>query len=733
MNMDLHSKRIGKLEMLGLSVVSSLLVISVCLAINKNFFNSFHDAVNEYLPFFTQMGRIWSSGRFPFLTDNTLTGGNVLVEMSHCVFTPQSIVASLLAWHCEYKQVAAISLAFFNMTLMAASCLVIGNLYRLRPTYSFLLSAFCIIQPEFLFLHSRACYNSAIAQAWLLAAIATFLLLAHRVTLRNFLLNFFAVLFLLSTCYVFTALAYALFALLFIIFHAQKPLRATPLALLLLANVLALLFVLPLYSEYVSNSDLHNRFFKILNYSNNYVFPWSSEILTFLPTYIDYVYYWNTYFFWNIPFAFSTIFVPIIFFNRKIFPLYRTNREVKFFLSLILVYFICTQLPTYMGSMQYPDRFLPFFAFAVCLATSFILEYAERKESAFLRYTVFVLVCFLLSLSKALGQENLFIYLQVVSVFLLISVYFIDKKEFHISFFYPIFAFITLLILLSCIEFTKNHLPKVELARKIEFPGDFNHDGYIFTLGTDGQEKDKDLKRYVALYYARAGLYPNVRTINGYTPLGYKKWSALVGGATLTTQAPMERTLDAMLAPVAGADMCRARAWRVSTLVLPAEAAQKNRERLEKCGYSIGADRSAAPKAYASLRFEETRSWEKLPPISIPPLKGIVHESHDDTLDRLALPARDTPVQLVFPRQYWHGYRADLSGTKLDVTRDESGILTSVTVPAGPAATLELSFFPETWRFMWICPAFALLGLLAAGIYVRRRRPGGFWIPALPR
>lgn len=678
------------------------------------------------------MGRIWSSGKFPFLTDNTLIGSNVLVEISHCVFTPQSIVASLLAWHCEYKQVAALSLAFFNMTLMAASCLVIGNLYRLRPIYSFLLGAFCIIQPEFLFLHSRACYNSGIAQAWFLAAIATFLLLAHRVNLRNFLLNFIATLFLLSTCYVFTALAYAVFALLFIIFHAQTPLRGAPLALLLMANVLALLCVLPLYSEYVYNADLHNRFFKILNYSNSCVMPWSSEILTFLPAYIDYVIYWNTYLFCHLPYAFSTIFVPIIFFNRKIYLLYNRNREVKFFLSLIIVYFICSQLPTYMGPMQYPFRFLPFFAFAVCLATSFILEYAEKKDSAFLRFAIFVLACFLLSVSKAIGQEKLFIYLQIATIFLFLGVYLIDKKSFRISFFYPLFTFITLLILLCDVEYTKTHVHKVQLARNIDFPVDFNHDGYIFTLGMYPLEEDKALKRHVALYFARSGLYPDIRTINGYSPLGYKAWYALLGGTTLSNQAPTERTLDAMLAPVEGGDICRARAWRISTLVLPADTARKNRERLENCGYRIGADSSSAPKAYASLPFEETRGWDKLPPVSIPPLKGIVHERHEDSLDRLALPAREAPVKLVFPRLYWHGFRASLDGKPLNVTRDESGVLTSVTVPAGQAGTLEFWFFPETWRFMWICPALALLGLLAAGIYVRRRQPAAFWIPALP-
>lgn len=275
-------RRLSKTEILACSIAFSLLVIFICLGINKNFFNNIPDGVNEYLPFFTQMGRLWSSGKFPFLTANTLVGSNAIVELSHCVFTPQSILASLLAWHCEYKQIAAIFLALFNMTLIGVSCLVIGNLYRLSRAYSYIFSAFCIIQPEFLFLDARGCYNLAIAKAWFLAAVATFLLLAHRSSLRNFLLSFLSVLFLLATSFAFPILAYLLFVSIFLLIHVKKPIPFTSLAIVALANLLAFLCIIPLYAEYVYNSDLHNRFFV---FSNWVIILFSHGVLKYLTSF----------------------------------------------------------------------------------------------------------------------------------------------------------------------------------------------------------------------------------------------------------------------------------------------------------------------------------------------------------------------------------------------------------------------------------------------------------------
>lgn len=615
--------------------------------------------------------------------------------------------------------------------LISVSCLVIGMIYRLRPAYSYLFSAFCIIQPEFLFIHARGGYNLAIAQAWFLAAVATFLLLAHRASLKNFLLNFFTVLFLLTTSFAFPILAYLLFVIIFLIFHVKMPLRYTSLVIVALANFLALLCIIPLYSEYIYNSDLHNRFFSFSNWFNFTVFPWSSEILNFIPTYFDFV-SWDGYQFFVFPFAFSTIFVPIAFFNRRFLTFYRGNLEIRFCVCLILAYFICSQMPAYVGPLRNPVRFLPFFAFAICLATSFTLEYAERKKSSLYRYLGFVLICFFLSISKSAGQEKIFLHLQIISAVLLIFIYFIDKIKLKNSFIYPIFAIFVLLILLADTKFTKIEIEvPAQLPRKIEFPTDFNYDGYVFTLG---KLNNFPKPFFTSLYLSRSGLYNTIKTVNGYTPLGYKNWYKTMGGKALGDQtAKAEQILDAMLVPLDGANMCRANAWRISTFVFPKDIPPKYLEMLKRCGYHIGTDPSASPRAYASLPLEKTRGWDKLPPVSFPPLEGIVHERHEDAFDRLSLPARDTPVQLVFPRLYWHGFRGAFNGQRLMVTPDESGLLISVTVPAGPAGTLELSFFPETWRYMWISPALGLLGLICVGLYVRRRRPQGFWTPALPR
>lgn len=328
----------------------------------------------------------------------------------------------------------------------------------------------------------------------------------------------------------------------------------------------------------------------------------------------------------------------------------------------------------------------------------------------------------------------IFIYLQILSIILLFLAYLVDRMDMKNPFIYIGLTVLSLLIIFGNTKFTKINITEtVELPRKIEFPRDFNREGYIFTLGSLNHSTFPS-PYYTSLYLARSGLYADLKTINGYTPLGYKNWAKVMGGDSPISQAAnINKILDALLVPGESTNSCRANAWRISTFVLPEDAAQNNRRRLEKCGYHIGTDASAAPMAYASLPCGKTGGWEKLPPVSIPPLEGVVHESHEDAYDRLSLPERSEPVKLIFPRLYWHGFRATHNGKKIDVTHDESGILTSVTVPEGPAGTLEFWFFPETWSYMWVCPAFALIGLLCTGVYVRRRSSPGFWTPDLTR
>lgn len=175
---------------------------------------------------------------------------------------------------------------------------------------------------------------------------------------------------------------------------------------------------------------------------------------------------------------------------------------------------------------------------------------------------------------------------------------------------------------------------------------------------------------------------------------------------------------------VEGTDICRAIEWRISSIVIEEKVAGKNKERLENCGYREGKEPPIAGFTYFSLPPAETEGWDSLPPFSIPTLPTLRTVEHSNNYDRIWIPERDESVKLVFPRQYWHGYRAYLNNEQLTVQPDDVKMLTEVVVPAGSEGVLELKYFPETWRHFWWFPLIGLCGILVGILLIKNpRRP----------
>lgn len=720
-----QSSALSKTGMLIWSACYATIIILVCLCYDKNFFN-IDDNVNGFIGYYTQYGRIWSQFSIPLIVDSLLYGGNSVVEIEYQAFLPQTIVASFLAWHGSYKQFVGIFLAFFNIILICISCLAIGRVYNLSRPYTCALAAFCAIQPFFLFYYCTAWWNSANGQAWLLAAIASFLLLARKISLRNLVINFLCVTFLLLTIWAYSIIAYAIFALIFIVLCRKKFSRPNALVWLFVGNFLAAVFTLPVISEYIYESSLHDRFSKLLN--NNFLMPpLSSIVMSFSPAFYDFITSFRGPRLMVAPLAFSTIFIPLVLFKRKYSHFYQHDYEIKVICIICIFMFLLAQSPEFMGPTRWSIRYVPILSFFICLAVFYFLNNAPVAEVNKKSFFLFLAVCFIFSISKTAGYSAYLTLLQALSLLLICIYFLVDKFSPLIKgYLYPLGAILSLLIMIAGVQvLEKQELWFIVLPNKLHLPKDLNQQGFTLRLGASSEKPGS----FVYIAHSRGGIN-NIRTVNGYSPLGYKNAVNFLPFTHSGIIFESQKTLDNLLQKAPDGLACRALEWRISSIILPEAVERANRSRLEGCGYRPGRDAPLDGQTYVSLPPELTKGWEDLPPYAYPWQEGIKTLRHSNNGDEIFLPARTEPVKLVFPRLWWRGYSAYMNGEKLSIGPDETGMLVQVDAPAGQEAVLELSYFPVTWRYLWPLPLCSLIGLLWAAFRLRKREINGIWSPA---
>jgi len=711
------------------SLLYSIIVIMTCCCFEKRFF-IIDDAVNEALGSFMQYGKIWSAGYVPLIVDSMLAGGNGVMELSRGLFVPQHIVASILAYNFSSMYLSALFLALFNITLICFSGLSIAKSIRLSPLSAYLFAAFISIQPVFLYIFCASWWGAASSFAWATASIATFLLLQEKSSMLNVFLNFFSTLILLCTTWPQFIVGYGVVVLVSLIFYSRHEMKYKQALLSVLPGICALLFALPLYTEYLISIDLINRPSGWNNHGRFLSPAWSSILMGFSPAYYEFFNFFGGYRLMLVPLGFSTVFFPSVFFYRKIGSLWKTDWRLQWMGTIVIVFFLLTQMPTQFSQLRYSFRFLPFLSLALCLLTFYVLDKGERVINKQWYYYIFISIVLFLSVSVSLGAGHKYIVLQIFSCVLLLFCPAIIEKitQKKISkLLVLIIPYLSLLIMLMGLPTLGSiYLPFPKLTNTLSIPKEINLSGYILSL-TPGWDNKRwnwsiDVRSLNDLYGAQFGIY-NIKSVNGYTPIGHKYFDRLLPNYSTQVMFNPSKALDNILIMDSKYNICKTQLFRISSIALTGQDFSRFRNKLALCGYTevTQITRSNNKEVFASLPQGQTHGWELSPPYVFPQTVQTKVQLHTNNQDTITIPEHEQNIELIFPRVWWPGYSAKYNNLTIPVKTDDSGVLLKVNLPEGKEGVLILSYFPYTWRYLWFLPILSMIGLGLLLLYMRHK------------
>lgn len=755
-------------ETLLFSVFYAIAVIIICSLFQKDFF-CVDDASYEMLGFFRQIGHIWSEGKIPFIVDSIYLGGNEMIDLGKGIFLPQNILVSLIASHFHYVLLPGLILAFINIVLVSLSALIIARLFRLYKCYAYTLAAFVVIQPVFLYQYLGAWWNAANGQAWAMVSIATFLLLRKNYSKINIILNFISVIFLLSAGWPHGVIGYAVFVGITLVFEFKQSGKLNKVVYLSIPAILAFIFSFPIYSEYIFSHDLTNRVSGFDSSFRAFIPSWSTIILGFFPTFYDYIAGYGSYKLILVPLGFSTLYLPMVFFYRNIKELWQRDNNLKWFCTLIIVFFLLSQMPAQFGPLRWPFRFLPFISFFISLAVFYILQYAhiiQNKEVILNKkiyislyiilgglfiflpvYAGFDVLALILSLVLMLFlfERDLFnfkksilanfnkkyflvilfasclvffnswnlhpfyVVLQIFSIWLLIlSPKIIERKS---SFGMMGLTLLILLLFLNGLPTMGGYYQRhTEIAEHIHVPDNVNLQGYVLSLPLNTNLKQTRQLNDIAS--AQFGFY-DIKSINGYSPVGNRRLEKILPvNQTAHGIFTSKLALENILQSTKGFNVCQAVLMRISTIIVNRDDYAAFSHQFKQCGYSEVQSADSRSDLYVSLPFTLTKGWGNNSPFVYPDLAGVRIVKHENNTDWVQIPEHKDNITLIFPRLWWYGYSAKIDDHILSVTADSSGSLVQVSVPPDFNGVLRLSYFPVTWRYLWFLPILAIIGLI---------------------
>ena len=749
------------------SIVYAITVVVICSIFSKNFFAT-DDAAFEMLGFFRQIGHIWIQGELPLIVDSMYFGGNEVIDLTRGIFLPQNIFVTTIVAQFNYILLAGYILAFINLTLVSVSSLSIANTLKFGKPYSYAFASLTVIQPVFLYFYLGEWWNAGNGQAWAMVSIATFLLLINNYSKKNIVLNFLSVVFLLSAGWPHGLIGYVVFLSITIIYYFKQTKNLKKIFYLCAPTILAFIFTSLIYSEITYSNDLINRIHGFYTRNRNYTPSWSTILLGFIPAFYDSLNFSGLKFV-SLSLGYSTCFLPVIIFYRNIKALWQKDTNLRWFLILIIVFFILTQMPSQFGPLRWPFRFLPFLSLFICIFVFYVLKNAPVKRangiyigrkitifiyiilsfflifiidyigldllwpifasllilylvdrnlfnlsnSVFLNFNknfyLLIIFCGCLNLFNSIGIHPFFFILQFFSLWLiLLSPYIVEQKKSIL--FISVNVFTLLIMLMGLPTLAGNYGYDTNLSNRIQRPQNVNLQGFVLSLPKNVLVPE--VKQLSEASSSQFGLF-DIKSINGYTPVGNKRMEAVLpANHTAHGFFNVSLSLKNILTKADKLDDCQAIIMRISTIIVKSSDYEKFKEQFKQCGYTQVNVADKRKNLYVSLPLTKTKGWENNIPYAFPAIDGLEVVEHKNNSDLVNIPAHNEKITLIFPRLWWKGYSAEINGLPLSVTPDGSGMLVSVEVPPSAHGVLRLSYFPVTWRYLWFLPLLALAGLM---------------------
>lgn len=688
------------------------------------------DAQNEFLPYFSDMGRQWLDGQVPVVTSKTILGSNYFISIERATFAPQTVLFSILAAVVPRYVLIATALAATNIFLTSLGGWLIGRVLRLGRLYSLLLAATVATVPVFVFIYTPSWWPAAIGTTWLTFAVAALLNVLRRRSLRaSVLLGIATVLVLVS------GWPYAVIGLLAIggcmllatadipggwrCVHCDGAWRTVvgTWSWVLVPMALAAVVSVPIYSEYVAQSDLIFRFNGISN-DGNFCVPTLDQALGVMnPVASSYWGCYGGYNNWPVPLGFVSILstVALVFWQPR-----RDDRTVAGLIAAAVVLVLLTQLPSAFLSTRYPFRYLPILGLVVATLVFYLLRHGVRRVTR-MRVVVAGVITFasaFIGVSRARFPDGSDVL--EASIFVALTAAGIGVVAHRwLRFRAACFTVLTIAGVLTIAMQSRGLLLHQLLLREVHLTAEQQEEvdaGYVAIAQAPNA---------IASVGSAQSLLLGWRSFNGYEPVGQRNFMERFGD--YSTQGWYDATLLRVLGEPADVDadgVCEFEVYGVRSVIAAADLDQQTVSALERCGFALEATREGSSFWAASTDpVGATLSYAD---------PGIEHT--DDVLaserhERATITTNANGGTVIFARVWWPGYTASLDGQPVPVSPYD-GILAAVELPAGATGTLELTYTPASWR--WSLPVSGLGVLLAVGavawVAVRRgsrARSGG--------
>lgn len=679
------------------AIFIAIFIVLIGVSVEPSFF-FIDDAQNEFLPFSREIGRIWLNGEFPFILKNTFFGSNTLIDIHRAIFLPQNILLSILSVKIHSLTLIANISAFINIAIIIFSSIKLSEALDIKKEVGIIVASLFAISPIFLYFYLESWWNGAIGQAWFVAGFASILFLRKNFTSFNLFMNAVTTYSILASGWPHSAVAYAILATLFCM-ELLWDKKYKELIVFSFFSIAIICIVIPLYSEYLTSSDLIGRASHVNNEGNFLSTTLNQIIFTFSPVYYHFMNKFQGYTLTHIPVGYSSIYIlfALCFVDlKKAFQ----NRNVIFISILVLLFFILNQTPTHLGPLRWTFRFTPYFTESLILLGVIILN--NKIIFSRVRVGLFIGIIFLSSLLSLFSQEDNFGFMLLIQLaFIVITLVYLWMFTYTLKITLApslIYTFSMLGLMLAVKSSILGYVAMPLLKNDISFDNNYSK-GYLLSLTNGRQPKDhiEDLNGAQFLLF-------NLKAINGASPVGNNLISNVLSVYSSQAYFNVESTIENLSQKYN--EVCKFNLFNIDTIVLNREDLTDNvKTDITSCGFIN------KPVYNQNVRFYIYPSYKDKGSISYFS-QGITNLSVlDDKYETEKYKiSSNNESEIIFSRVFWHGYNVTLNGKKLEVY-PQDGVI-KVKIPAHISnGILVLDYFPRSWQYsLWI----SLLGFLLA-------------------
>ena len=692
------------------SMLLALFIIYICTRFNKRFF-FFDDVQNLILPYLKQSGELWLKGEIPFLLNKELLGQNNILEVDRGIFLPQNILLSIIAAKIHsFNSLARIS-AFINLTMFSFFTQKISDALKMNNTLKRIMAFLFCINPMVLYIYLPSWWALITGQIWFAALLASILFLRNKFSVKYMMLYIISAISIFLNSFPNHVIIYLVVVLIFML-ELLKDKKYKQLIYFVIISFFIALIVINVYSEFIISANLLARERAFNNVGNFNVPSFNSIIMSFNPLYFDFINTYGGYRILGFSFGYSSIYILFLVFLKKNFKELFKNKTMKFLLTLIIVFFILTQMPTTVSFLRQPWRFLQFLSELIVVFSMYILNTNELKinKNRLISFIVIILISFIFSIFRL---EEITLKMTVINFIFVIAslvyVYFVYKnKEIGIRF-SIIYSILILLLMLFSKGSADGFLPLPGVKDRIDMRNNFANNGYILSL-TNGKETKNNIEDLHSSQFLLYGL----KAVNGYSPLGNKELQKRFIISSAHAWFDPEKTVNNLSNKYN--NVCYFDLFNITSIpIWKINITPDMQNKIQNCGYTL--KEVTNPDVIYFIKNKNI-------------LGNISYTSNGININKLVLQKNNKEIynittasnkgEIILSKPYWRGYTAKINGKKVGIS-DEIGLLRLDNIPSNiKNGILEISYFPRSWRVTLWLGLIGVIGIILTLRYIKK-------------